>query len=227
MEQKVSAQVHRHGSGATVALKLWIGPEPLDPWTVGLLQPGFLHDQRVVQVYCCASNKKDGLPRPSHARSAATPMAVIQGLCIELNFFVAVATEHAWDCRHSLLEGLAPKPDPLGWDGLRGLPAPVGQLGDKADLTPSPLLGSGSNRGCLTGETNDVVRSYGFALTEQASVTLLMPRRNHCSPAMGRNGAERNRTAVRNTGVSHLVRQNRTPSLWQQCPLPCRTNSGM
>ena len=59
----------------------------------------------------------------------------------------------------------------------------MGHLGDKADLTPSPLLGSGSNRGCLTGETNDVVRSYGFALTEQASVTLLMPRRNHCSPS--------------------------------------------
>ncbi len=35
----------------------------------------------------------------------------------------------------------------------------------------------------MTGETNDVVRSYGFALTEQASVTLLMPRRNHCSPS--------------------------------------------
>ena len=58
----------------------------------------------------------------------------------------------------------------------------MGQLGDKADLTPSPLKGSGSNRGCLTGETYDVVRSYVFALTEQASVTLLMPRRNHCSP---------------------------------------------
>jgi len=37
----------------------------------------------------------------------------------------------------------------------------------------------------LTGETNDVVRCYGFALTEQASVTLLMPRRNHCSPESG------------------------------------------
>ena len=58
----------------------------------------------------------------------------------------------------------------------------------------------------MTGETNDVVRSYGFALTEQASVTLLMPRRNHCSPEKG-NGAERNRTAVRNTGVDHLVRK--------------------
>ena len=57
----------------------------------------------------------------------------------------------------------------------------------------------------MTGETNDVVRSYGFALTEQASVTLLMPRRNHCSPGKGGNGAERNRTAVRNTGVDHLV----------------------
>ena len=64
-----------------------------------------------------------------------------------------------------------------------GLPAPVDHLGDKADLTPSPLRVSGSHRGGLTGETNDVVRCYGFALTEQASVTLLMPRRNHCSPA--------------------------------------------
>ncbi len=36
----------------------------------------------------------------------------------------------------------------------------MGHLGDKADLTPSPLKGSGSNRGCLTGETYDVVRSY-------------------------------------------------------------------
>ena len=48
--------------------------------------------------------------------------------------------------------------------------------------SPHLPYGSGSNRGCLTGETNDVVRSYVFALTEQASVTLLMPRRNHCSP---------------------------------------------
>ena len=59
----------------------------------------------------------------------------------------------------------------------------MGHLGDKADLTPSPLRVSGSHRGGLTGETNDVVRCYGFALTEQASVTLLMPRRNHCSPS--------------------------------------------
>ena len=58
-------------------------------------------------------------------------------------------------------------------------------LGDKADLTPSPLRVSGSHGGGLTGETNDVVRCYGFALTEQASVTLLMPRRNHCSPLVG------------------------------------------
>jgi hypothetical protein len=62
----------------------------------------------------------------------------------------------------------------------------MGHLGDKADLTPSPLRVSGSHRGSLTGETNDVVRCYGFALTEQASVTLLMPRRNHCSPVRGR-----------------------------------------
>ena len=76
-----------------------------------------------------------------------------------------------------------PSPDPCCSNKRGALPGPVGQLGDKADLTPSPLIGSGSNRGCLTGETNDVVRSYGFALTEQASVTLLMPRRNHCSPS--------------------------------------------
>lgn len=94
----------------------------------------------------------------------------------------------------------------------RPLPGPMGHLGDKADLTPSPLRVSGSHGGGLTGETNDVVRCYGFALTEQASVTLLMPRRNHCSPLMAPqpqgvgNGAERNRTAVRNTGVDHLVR---------------------
>ena len=65
-----------------------------------------------------------------------------------------------------------------------GLPPPSGHLGDKADLTPSPLLGSGGHRGGLTGETNDVVRCYVCALTEQASVTLLMPRRNHCSPGV-------------------------------------------
>ena len=64
----------------------------------------------------------------------------------------------------------------------------MGHLGDKADLTPSPLEMSGSHRGGLTGETNDVVRCYGFALTEQASVTLLMPRRNHCSPVIGYPG---------------------------------------
>ena len=75
------------------------------------------------------------------------------------------------------------------------------QLGNKADLTPSPKRSS-SDRGCLTGETNDVVSSYGFALTEQASVTRLIPRRSHCSPI---DGAERNRTAVRDTGVNHLV----------------------
>ena len=117
MEQKVSAQVHRHGSGATVAFKLRVGPEPLDPWPIGLLEPGFLHACTVVQEYCCASNKKDGLPQPSHARSAATPMAATQGLCIGMNLFVAVATEPAWDCRHTLLERLAPWPGLLGWEG--------------------------------------------------------------------------------------------------------------
>ena len=65
---------------------------------------------------------------------------------------------------------------------VRGFPPLLNHLGDKADFTPSPLLRSGSNRGCLTGETNDFVRCYGFAHAEQASVTLLMSRRNHCSP---------------------------------------------
>ena len=47
---------------------------------------------------------------------------------------------------------------------LKGaLPGSMDQLGNKADLTPSPERSS-SNRGCLTGETNDVVSSYGFAL---------------------------------------------------------------
>jgi hypothetical protein len=69
------------------------------------------------------------------------------------------------------------------------LPGPMGHLADKADLTPSPLRVSGGHGGGLTGETNDVVRSYGFALTEQASVTLLMPRRNHCSPWHGLQAA--------------------------------------
>ena len=64
------------------------------------------------------------------------------------------------------------------------LPGPMSHLGDKADFTPSPLRVSGSHRGGLTGETNDVVRCYGFALTEQASVILLAPRRNHCSPSV-------------------------------------------
>ncbi len=59
----------------------------------------------------------------------------------------------------------------------------MSQLGDKADLPHLPKE-SGGHRGGLTGESNDVVRCYGFALTEQASVTLLLPRRNHCSPWM-------------------------------------------
>ena len=132
-------------------------------------------------------------------------MAAIQGLCISLNLFVAVATEPAWDWPQALDLILVLWPDQLRWNGGRGLPAPVGQLGDKADLTPSPLLGSGSNRGCLTGETYDVVRSYGicsyragFSHPPYAPSKPLQPRRE--------NGAERNRTAVRNTGVDHLVR---------------------
>ena len=76
------------------------------------------------------------------------------------------------------------------------------QLGNKADLTPSPKRSS-SNWGCLTGETNDVVSSYGFALTEQASVIRLIPRRSHCSPidgklvsAIPRDGSERGEAAL-------------------------------
>ncbi|WP_275040808.1 hypothetical protein [Prochlorococcus sp. MIT 0601] len=65
----------------------------------------------------------------------------------------------------------------------RGLSTPMDHLVNKADLTPSPYKGSSSNRGCLTGETNDVVSVYGFAHTEQASVTRLIFRRNHCSPS--------------------------------------------
>ncbi len=91
----------------------------------------------------------------------------------------------------------------LEW--LRGHSTPTSHLGDKADFTPSPLIGSGSNRGCLTGETYDVVRSYGicsyragFSHPPYAPSKPLQPRRE--------NGAERNRTAVRNTGVDHLVR---------------------
>ena len=113
MQQKPPAKVNSNRPGTTIALKFWVRPKPLDPRAVGLLEPGFLHACRVVRQYCCASNKKDGLPQPSHARSAATPMAAIQGLCIELNLFVAVATEPAWDCRRTMLQGLAPKPDRL------------------------------------------------------------------------------------------------------------------
>ena len=84
----------------------------------------------------------------------------------------------------------------------------MGHLGDKADLTPSPLRVSGSHRGGLTGETNDVVRCYGFALTEQASVTLLMPRRNHCSPGKGLRspspGAGQREGAMELSGIEPL-----------------------
>jgi len=44
--------------------------------------------------------------------------------------------------------------------------------------------------------------AYGFALTEPGSVTLLLPRRNHCSPLkdtapkVESAELERNRTAV-------------------------------
>ena len=94
-------------------------------------------------------------------------------------------------------------------------------MGDKADFTPSPLIGSGSNRGCLTGETYDVVRSYGicsyragFSHPPYAPSKPLQPRRE--------NGAERNRTAVRNTGVDHLVR-----SRTDVCILASSTRDGI
>ena len=94
-------------------------------------------------------------------------------------------------------------------------------MGDKADFTPSPLKGSGSNRGCLTGETYDVVRSYGicsyragFSHPPYAPSKPLQPRRE--------NGAERNRTAVRNTGVDHLVR-----SRTDVCILASSTRDGI
>ena len=105
--------------------------------------------------------------------------------------------------RSELPCGLIPRS--LSGIDLRGHSTPTSHLGDKADFTPSPLKGSGSNRGCLTGETYDVVRSYGicsyragFSHPPYAPSKPLQPRRE--------NGAERNRTAVRNTGVDHLVR---------------------
>ena len=80
----------------------------------------------------------------------------------------------------------------------------MSHLGDKADFTPSPLRVSGSHRGGLTGETNDVVRVYGFALTEQASVTLLIPRRNHCSPSRNPTGGGPWGKAVELSGIEPL-----------------------
>ena len=82
----------------------------------------------------------------------------------------------------------------------------MGHLGDKADLTPSPLKGSGSNRGCLTGETYDFVRSYGICSNRAGFSHPPDAPSKPLQPLDGENGAERNRTAVRNTGVSHLVR---------------------
>ena len=70
----------------------------------------------------------------------------------------------------------------MPWNDGRALAGPMSHLGDKADFTPISLKGSGSNRGCLTGETNDVVRSYEFALTEQASVTLSCPVETIAAP---------------------------------------------
>ena len=63
------------------------------------------------------------------------------------------------------------------------LPGSLDHLVDKADITPSPLKSS-SNWCCLTGETNDFVSVCVFALTEQASVIFLTPRRNHYNPKM-------------------------------------------
>ena len=82
----------------------------------------------------------------------------------------------------------------------------MSQLGDKADFTPSPLKGSGSNRGCLTGETYDVVRSYEICSNRAGFSHPPYVPSKPLQPLEGRNGAERNRTAVRNTGVNHLVR---------------------
>ena len=42
-EQEVPAEVHGHGPGTPIALKLWVWPEPLDPWPVGLLEPVLIH----------------------------------------------------------------------------------------------------------------------------------------------------------------------------------------
>ena len=80
----------------------------------------------------------------------------------------------------------------------------MSHLGDKADFIHAPK--GQAQQGLLDGRNERCCSQLRVCSTEQASVTLLMPRRNHCSPERG-NGAERNRTAVRNTGVDHLVRE--------------------
>ncbi len=107
--------------------------------------------------------------------------------CIVPGCQAPLSTSDGLELRQEDFHTICPAPD-----SEKGpFQGPVGHLGDKADLTPSPLRVSGSHRGGLTGETNDVVRCYGFALTEQASVILLAPRRNHCSPPAGSLGRER------------------------------------
>ena len=71
----------------------------------------------------------------------------------------------------------------------------------RASLTP--ISHSGSREFASAGESFDIVRSdirwfciYGCFI-KQVSVTLLVPRRNHCVPL---SGSEENRTPVRNVG---------------------------
>ena len=81
----------------------------------------------------------------------------------------------------------------------------MSHLGDKADFTPSPLRVR-QQQGLLDGRNERCcsllrVCSYraGFSHPPYAPSKPLQPQE-------GGNGAERNRTAVRNTGVDHLVR---------------------
>jgi hypothetical protein len=124
---------------------------------------------------------------PGHAVSRLEPPGQAMGFLLPQDGDgVGALAGHSIPCRWPMRKA----DSALAHTLKRALPGPMGHLGDKADLTPSPLRVSGSHGGGLTGETNDVVRCYGFALTEQASVTLLMPRRNHCSPTLGLGGME-------------------------------------
>ncbi len=95
--------------------------------------------------------------------------------------------------------------DPCYSNKRGALPGPMGHLGDKADLTPSPLrvrqqqgLSDGRNERCCSQLRSCSYRA-GFSHPPHTPSKPLQPQKV--------NGAERNRTAVRDTGVDHLVRQ--------------------